>query len=338
MSATNVITDVARKKALQDRPLIPATLWCKVFAALVFGVALAVRILQGLPPVIRDGGNLFGLSGVHLSPLATFLIYLFINVILVSIANLLYFLALQISPMSLCIPFLAFTPIFLIPTGFVMLGELPPLLKLLGVILIVIGSLVMHRSLFAVSWLAPVKAVVQERGSRYMLLVALIFSVTNPLEKRLVLMSDMFTQAFAFGLGLCVFLVILSAVKREPASAGIRKNLLWVALAGGLDGIALLLQFASYGFIDVVITISIKRAGIVLSVFCGWLFFRERCITDKVIAASVMFAGVLILYLPLTAVQAAAMAVLTLIAMSAALHVTRQAAQKAAGGVAEVTK
>ena len=31
----------------------------------------------------------------------------------------------------------------------------------------------------------------------------------------------------------------------------------------------------------------------------GWLFFREREITDKVIAASVMFCGVLILYLPL---------------------------------------
>jgi uncharacterized membrane protein len=40
--------------------------------------------------------------------------------------------------------------------------------------------------------------------------------------------------------------------------------------------------------------VSIKRAGIVLSVFAGWLFFREREITDKVIAASVMFCGVLI--------------------------------------------
>ncbi len=331
MSATNVITDVARKKALKERPLIPATLWCKIFAALVFGVALAVRIFEGLPPVIRDGGNLFGLAGVHLSPLGTFLIYLFIDVILVSIANLLYFLALQVSPMSICVPFLAFTPIFLIPTGFIMLGELPRPLKLLGVILIVVGSLVMHRRLFAVGWLAPVKGIIQERGSRYMLMVALIFSVTNPLEKKLVLMSDMFTQAFAFGLGLCLFLIVLSAVKREPVSAGIRNNVLWVATAGALDGVALLLQFASYRYIDVVITISIKRAGIVLSVFSGWLFFRERRITDKLIAASVMFAGVLILYLPLTAAQAAAMMVLTLIAMLAALRVTRQAALEAAG-------
>ena len=52
------------------------------------------------------------------------------------------------------------------------------------------------------------------------------------------------------------------------------------------------------------ITVSIKRAGIILAVFAGWLFFREREITDKVIAASVMFCGVLILYLPLTPVEA----------------------------------
>jgi drug/metabolite transporter (DMT)-like permease len=73
----------------------------------------------------------------------------------------------------------------------------------------------------------------------------------------------------------------------------------------------------------VVVAVSIKRAGIILSVLAGWLFFREREITDKVIAASVMFCGVLILYLPLTVAQSWGMLALTLAGMSLALYVTR---------------
>jgi uncharacterized membrane protein len=324
MSGLNVFTDVARKKALVGRALIPATFWCKAFTALVFGVVLLFRISRGSTLAIRDGGNLFGLAGIHLGPVPTFGIYLLIDILLVSAANLLYFLALQVSPMSVCVPFLAFTPIFLIPTGFIMLGELPAPLKLAGVVLIVVGSLVMHRRLFAVGWMAPVQAIIKEPGSRYMLMVACIFSVTNPLEKKLVLMSDIYIQAFAFGLGLCVFVFILALVKKEDLAAAIRKNLPWVATAGVGDGAGLLLQLAAYRYIDVVITVSIKRAGIVLAVFSGWLFFRERGITDKVIAASVMFAGVLILYLPLTGVQVGALTILTLIAMSTALRFTRE--------------
>lgn len=323
MSVANVFTDVARKKALANRSLIPATFWCKVFTALVFGAVLLFRIVQGSRLEIREGGNLFGLAGVHLTPVGTFAIYLLIDILLVSVANLLYFLALQVSPMSLCVPFLAFTPIFLIPTGFIMLGELPGPLKLAGVVLIVVGSLVMHRRLFAVGWTAPVQAIVKEPGSRYMLIVACIFSVSNPLEKKLVLMSDIYIQAFAFGLGLCVFIFILAMLKREDFGKAIRGNLPWVATAGAGDGFGLLLQLAAYQYIDVVITVSIKRAGIVLAVFSGWLFFRERGITDKVIAASVMFAGALILYLPLTAAQVGVMSVLTLVAMSFALRFTR---------------
>jgi EamA domain-containing membrane protein RarD len=70
--------------------------------------------------------------------------------------------------------------------------------------------------------------------------------------------------------------------------------------------------------------VSIKRAGIVLSVFAGWLFFREREITDKIIAASVMFCGVLILYLKVTPVTAFVMVAATLGGMSIAMYATRE--------------
>src|ERR1700759_3779233 len=157
MSGSNIFTDVARKKTVQKHSLIPATFWCQVSAAVIFGIVLLLRFAMGFGIEFRDGGELFGVSGLHLTPWLTYSVYLTIDLLLVSIPNILYFLALQVAPLSLCVPFLAFTPIFLIPTGFVMPRELPPATKLLGVVLVFVGSVLMHRRLFAVVWLAPVK-------------------------------------------------------------------------------------------------------------------------------------------------------------------------------------
>jgi len=330
MSVTNVFTDVARKRALDKRDLIPATFWIRIAVAAVFVVALLVRVAGGASVVIRDSGPLFGIAALHPAPLPSFLIYLVVDVSLITIVMWLYFRALQISPLSLCVPFLAFTPVFLIPTGFVLLGELPSPLKLLGVVLIVAGSLVMHRRLFALGWTAPIKAVIREKGSRYMLLVSFIFSITNPLDKKLVVMSDVFTEAVAYGLGLCISFFLLGKMQRADFRAAIRSNWKWVSLAGLSDAVSLLFQLASYSYLAVVITVSIKRAGIILAVIAGWLFFRERGITDKLVATAVMFCGVLILYLPLTTAQAIGLTLATLIGMAAALYATRNHAGEAA--------
>lgn len=323
MSVTNVLTDVARKHALSNRELIPATFWIRAAVTAVFGIALLWRVLSGNPVVIRDGGPLFGIESLHPGPVPEFLIYLLLNVLLITAVTWLYFTAIQISPLSMCVPFLSFTPVFLIFTGFIILGEIPAPAKALGVGLIVIGSLAMNRHLYALGWLAPAKAIVRERGSRYMLLVSFIFAITNPLEKKLVTMSDVFTEAFAFGLGLTIAFWLMGIGRGGGFMAAQRSNWKWISLAGLFDGVSLLFQLASYAYIPVVITVSIKRAGIVLSVFSGWLFFHERGITDKVIAASVMFCGVLILYLPLSAGQAIAFTIATLIGMALALFATR---------------
>ena len=156
-----------------------------------------------------------------------------------------------------------------------------------------------------------------------MLMVSFIFSITNPLDKKLVTMSDVFTEAFSYGLGLCIVFFAWGRLQRADFRKAASNNVKWISLAGLSDAVSLLFQLASYTYIAVVITVSIKRAGIILSVFAGWLFFRERGITDKVIAASVMFCGVLILYLPLTAVQTVALMLLTLGGMAGALYATR---------------
>jgi drug/metabolite transporter (DMT)-like permease len=296
MSATNVITDVFRKKAFHERQLAAATFWTRVVIALLYAGIIFYRAAIGRLPHFHDGGPLFGIATLHPRPLPTFLIYLLLEVAMMTLGLWLYFRALQVSPLSVCVPFLAFTPVFLIFTG-VLRHEWPSLLKSLGVILVVAGSLAMHWRQFAVSRLSPLRAVIGEKGSRYMLGVAFIFAIANPLEKKLVLMSDPYLHAFAFSVGMCWSFFLLALLLRHDLEAALKGNVTQLTLAGACDGVSLVLLFASYNFITVAIAVSIKSAGIVLAVFCGYLFFRERGIGDKAIAASVMFAGVLLLYL-----------------------------------------
>ena len=54
MSVTNVMTDVWRKRALDQRDLFPATFWIRIAVAVLFAVVLLVQILRSVPIVIRD--------------------------------------------------------------------------------------------------------------------------------------------------------------------------------------------------------------------------------------------------------------------------------------------
>ena len=159
-----------------------------------------------------------------------------------------------------------------------------------------------------------------------MLLVGFINSITNPIDKKLVGMTDAFTQGCSFGIGMVVFFSVLAFARGADTKKVIRNVPLWAMLAGALEAVALLFQLSSHNYIDVVITISIKRAGIILTVLLGWLVFKERDIGDKLVAASVMLVGVLIIYLPLSLSQGLALAGGALVVMTAVLYLTRHRA------------
>ncbi len=321
-SISNVIKDVGAKKVVDHHEVVASTFWIRLFAALAFGLALISRVVMfGAAPDFRDGGAIFGISALHFSPVPSWLIYLTVEVILVACSTLLYFRALQVSPISLCMPYIAFTPVFLIPTGYWINNELPARQNLIGVALIFIGSIVIHRQLFSAGWLEPVKAIWRERGCFYMLLVGFINSITNPIDAKLVRMTDAFTQACAFGIGMVVFFSLLALARRADLGKVIRAVPFWVVLAGTLEAVALIFQLSSHNYIAVAITISIKRAGIILIVLLGWLVFKERDIGDKLIAASVMLAGALVFYLRLSLPQGIGLAV---VALAAGKHVLLQ--------------
>jgi uncharacterized membrane protein len=314
--------EVARKKAVADRPLLAVMFWSHLFDLMLFSAALAVESLHHASGGINDAGNLFGIPGCHLSPLATYLVYLVMDLAILGLANWLFFRALQVASLSSSVPFLAFSSVFMVPLAFVILGEMPSVPDLAGVLLTVIGSVAMNRRFLGGGWLGPVRALFREKGSRYMLAVSFLLAFSSPLDKRLVLMTDVFRQSVVYGFGMCLFFLVLSMFNGESLIPVLKGGLAWIALAGMLDAGSLLLQFASYHYLDVVIVICIKRVGTVLSVIFGWLVFRERHIVDKLIASAVMFVGIVVLYVSITVKAAIITTAVTVAAMVTLLWIT----------------
>ena len=151
-----------------------------------YGMAL-VRLLGAVPflALVALGLSLPELTGPFWLILAAMLP-------LEVLATLLYMRALRLCHLSLCVPFLAFTPVFLIFTGWMVLGERLNRWGVAGTLMIALGCYVL--GLGADGWgktgvLAPLKALAKEPGARLMLMVAAIYSVTAALYKSAILHS-----------------------------------------------------------------------------------------------------------------------------------------------------
>ena len=325
-SVANVFTDVARKKVLDrnyDAGLI--SLWCKIIASIIFGAIIAILDLGwGVRPELPNIGGKIGVS-----PGLAFIIYISLNALLEGTAILLNLRALQVSPLSYCVPFMALTPLFLLPTGAIFLHESVSGGMVIGVFLVVLGALVVNRQMFARGLWEPARAIIRERGSRYMLMVALLLTVTNLLDKWFLLAGSngeptsflvKFSRTIILSAGKCAMLSLffagLTIVRLgnwRPYRNGktglvqaatsfswnrvLREMPVWLSVAAVLEALVLILQLTALQFLVAALVISIKRAGMILAVALGWFIFKERGITDRIIASQVMTVGVLIFFL-----------------------------------------
>ena len=351
-SVFNVLTDCSRKKILDrqyDAVLIG--FWCKVTTLGFYTVALIVLLSLGISPELPPVG-----AALHLSPKVAFILYLLLNALLEGTAILLNYRALQVSPLSFCVPFMALTPVFLLPIGKFFLHEQISSGMIVGVFLVVAGSLVINRQLVANGWMEPLKAIFREKGSRYMLFVAMLLACTSAIDKWFVTsggdteMGVRVLRSFSLSLGKSMMLALFFGLlawwrlraKNEKQTTPPKDHQGWtsvwsdvpgwVVLAGLFEGSVLILQLVAVQLTVAAIVISIKRSGILLACVLGWFLFKERGITDRVIGSFVMIAGVAVFFLTKPNPQGGSLigltgafgvALLALTGMWVALYLTR---------------
>ncbi len=204
---------------------------------------------------------------------------------------ILYMKAIKISPLSLTIPYLAFTPVFMIVTGYLFLNEIPGILGLSGILMICIGGYVLNLDLENFSFFSPIMAVYNEKGSMIMLLVAFIFSFAATIGKVGILHSSALFFPISFFLAFNLFVIaILKGFKKISI-----KSLLKYRVKGCLVGLVMFFHVLFHGLAifltQAAYMMAIKRLSILFSVIYGGLFFNEKKIKIRLVGAIIMVFG-----------------------------------------------
>jgi drug/metabolite transporter (DMT)-like permease len=241
-----------------------------------------VFLLQDLRPISRE---LIVVLGVAL-PLEILGYYLFLS-------------AIRTAPLSLTVPLLAFTPVLTILTSAILLGERVSLAGALGISLVTAGTYVLNGDLAKQDPVAPLRAVISNPGSRRMLMVAVIWSITSSVGKKGVLIYGAIPFGYLLLCGIVAAFAVASVrrLNSRQSSINLKKGMPVLFLLGGvLMAGAEISHFVSLSMAPVSYMISVKRLSLVFGVAMGWLLFREHNIKYRLVGAGIMVLGVFFLY------------------------------------------
>ena len=267
----------AIKDTLSKRQLVLGDEYLLAWSYCAFGLPLTGIYLwwDGVPLVGED-----------------FVWALALGVILNMAAVTLYMRAIKASDLSLTLPMLTFTPLFMLGTSPLILGEFPDLQGGFGMILIIAGAYVMHLGRSRSGLLEPFRALWSEPGPRIMLLVALIWSFTANLDKVGVLNSSPAFWLFTFFTAMTLGLMPVVLVKSSNPLFQLRRNFRALALVGLCGSLALILQMWALTLTLAAYVVSVKRMSVVFGVLLGHVVFGEKDLARRLICAAFMVAGV----------------------------------------------
>lgn len=270
-------TDALCKKALKE------TAEC-VVAWIRFGFAVPFLLLFMLPENIPSLDMTFWKTIGIMVPLEV-------------TAILFYLKAIKISPLSLTVPFLSLTPVFLLITSFVMLGETPDRSGLAGVFLIAAGAYLLNFHEKKQGILAPLRNIIREKGSLMMIGVAFLYSITSNLGKIATLHSSPLFFGTFYTLVLAVALTPLAFFQAKKNSFNFKTLLKTFLLIGFFYALMTIAHYQAIARINVVYMISVKRMSLVFSVLYGGLIFHEKNISERLAGSLVMILGVIFITL-----------------------------------------
>lgn len=239
-------------------------------------VLLLISIMKGFPVLQKN-----------------FFYFVVIGAILNTISQILFFKALKSADISMVIPLLSFTPIFLMLTSFLMLNERVNLYGATAIIFIVSGAYAINferkNNIFR-----PLKELFKNKSSFYAIIVSILFSIIANMDKIIILKSNVFFGYAAENLVIGLLFLVICLFRKEKFNSikGNAPFLILIGIIGILSsltfGFAVRMQIVPY-------IISLKRTSILFSVLYGAVIFKEQKIKQRLVAASIMLVGVILI-------------------------------------------
>lgn len=226
----------------------------------------------------------------------SFWLWLAVLVPLELAAMLCYMLAIRDSPLYLTLPYLAFTPVFNILTGYAVLGETVTLRGCGGIALVVAGAYLLNLDRLRTgrpgAWFAPLRAIAHERGSRLMLVAAVIYSLTSALSKHVMLLATPASFGPFYFLIIGAAALLLTAVHRPRQLRVLGRRPAALLVTGVLMALMVVTHFLALARVEVAYFIAVKRSSLLFGIVMGALMFGERQAARHFVAGGLMVSGV----------------------------------------------
>ncbi len=210
-----------------------------------------------------------------------------------SIASVLYMKALKNTPLSIALPIASLTPIFILFTSRLVNRELPSALGIAGVCITVLGAYVLQWSKRAHGFFTPLTHLVTDQGPRYMLIVALLWSITSPYDKIAIQHTNPF---FYVGMqNLAFTFVLLPFVLFKGRLRSVFKHSQSLAPLGFGHAIAVVLQMIAVPLTFVSYVTAMKRSSSVFGIFWGRWFFKEDHFKERLVGCLIILMGIILM-------------------------------------------
>lgn len=208
--------------------------------------------------------------------------------------------AIHRSDVSLVGPVMTLTPGFVVIIEWLVIGDLPGALGLLGLALLTAGAYVLSVEREQTSLLSPLRRLVLAPGNLYTLIAAFCFAAATTLGRVGVQMSDPLSFAVIVAIVNPLVLFMLFSLQdrrfyREALPINVRRELGPLLLLGVLfalmriaDQIALSLTLASYAM-------AVKRTAGMFSVLLGHWYYGEGHLAARLAGSAVMLIGLWVL-------------------------------------------
>ncbi|MHC4472795.1 MAG: EamA family transporter [Planctomycetota bacterium] len=265
-------SDAFAKRAMEGGADGRFILFARYAAALPLLAVLLAVTGTGVP----DLGPRFFLLHLPWVPLEAAALYLYIH-------------AIRVSPLSLTLPFLSLTPLFLILTAWIFLGEAADASGVLGILLVVAGSYLLNLDGARGGRLAPFRAVLKEPGSRAMVIAALLYSLTAVLGKVLVAESGPVYFSAHYTVVMAVAMAPLGL--RRARASGNRARAPLILLSALFFSVMTVFHMLALPLVEVAYLISLKRFSGVIGVVYGAAFFGEKGVRHRLPGSLMMVAG-----------------------------------------------
>jgi drug/metabolite transporter (DMT)-like permease len=177
------------------------------------------------------------------------------------------------------------------------LDEIPNIWGVFGIFITCIGSYVLNMETGSVSIADPIKAIIREKGSWMMLIVAFIFSFAAVIGKKAILHSSVLFFQVSFFLCFNSIVVLSLWYFRKIRLQTFKTAPLRGIIAGGLFSAHVFLHGFAIALTKAAYMISVKRLSILIGILYGGFFFHERNIIIRFCGAVLMLSGAVLIIL-----------------------------------------